>query len=250
MALSHKNNNAIRYWAIIPAAGVGQRMANAGLAKQYLRLVDKTVIQASMSCFLQHPKISAIVVALHVEDQSWSKLNFTLDKPIYTVTGGDTRAHSVQLALQRIMSDANDDDFVLVHDAARPCLQCSDLDLLINELTQEEVGGILAAPVSDTIKQANTSNTKAEIASTIDRSKLWKAFTPQMFRVAILKKALMYCFENNIQITDEASAVEALGLRIRLVRGREDNIKITRQEDIAFAEAIIKGHRENNGIKP
>ena len=235
MALLDKNKNATRYWVIIPAAGVGQRMGVARPAKQYMSIADTTVIQASISCFLRHAKISAIVVALHAQDQSWSRLKIPTDKPIYTVTGGETRASSVQLALQRVMQEAKDDDFVLVHDAARPCLQSSDLNRLMQELAEDEVGGILAMPISDTIKQAKTNLTEnkqinsgnAEITTTIDRSSLWKAFTPQMFRVAKLNKALKYCFENNIQITDEASALEALGLAVKLVQGREDNIKIT-----------------------
>ena len=252
MTLSHKINHSIRCWAIIPAAGVGQRMG-VGSAKQYVSIADTTVIQASLSCFLHHPKISAITVALHKEDQVWSKLNFSTEKPIYTVIGGETRAHSVQLALRRIMREAEDDDFVLVHDAARPCLQFSDLDKLIHSLFEDDVGGILAAPVSDTIKQAKTKSAKTlqpnsdnlVIASTIDRSDLWRALTPQMFRVAMLDKALKYCFENGIQITDEASALEALGLNVKLVQGREDNIKVTHAEDIALAEAIIKQHNSN-----
>ncbi len=245
MTLSKNNNNSVAFWAIIPAAGVGHRMG-AGIAKQYMPLADSTVIQESMSCFLRHPKISAITIALHAEDQSWSSLDIPANKPIYTVIGGVTRAHSVQIALQRIKREAKDDDFVLVHDAARPCLQYSDLDSLLQKLVEDKVGGILAMPVSDTIKQANAKQKNSDdvnIASTIDRTSLWKAYTPQMFRVATLDKALKYCFKNNIKITDEASAVEALGLNVKLILGREDNIKITRADDIALAEAIIKSQK-------
>ena len=225
-------------WVIIPAAGTGIRMG-ANVPKSYLPLNNSTVIETSMSCFLQHENIAGIVVALHHEDNNWVKLSITTNKPIYTVIGGDTRAQSVRNALDKVITISEPYDFVLVHDAARPCLHFSDLDLLIQQLQQDGVGGILATPVIDTIKEAVDVDGSLCIRKTVDRSKLWKALTPQMIRVEILKKALNFCFEKRMKITDEASAVEALGLHVKLIEGRSDNIKITRQEDIEIAESII-----------
>ncbi len=228
-------------WAIIPAAGISQRMGMA-VPKQYLRLQDSTVLEASLSCFLQHQKIAGVVVALHPKDQVWPKLNISTDKSIHTVVGGESRAQSVYFALNKVLEMSASNDFVLVHDAARPCLCYTDLDLLIQKLQLDDVGGILATPIIDTIKQANQrrTNSNIEVSKTIDRTHLWKALTPQMFRITVLKKALNYCFENNIEVTDEASAVEALGLNVKLIEGRSDNIKITRPEDINLAESIAK----------
>ncbi len=136
------------------------------------------------------------------------------------------------------MAGAN--DFVLVHDAARPCLSYADLDRLICKGLTDEVGAILATPVCDTIKQTRTSDDGWEVDQTLDRTHLWKALTPQMFRIGVLYKALQVCYENSQEVTDDASAVEAIGLRIKIIEGRSDNIKITRPEDIQLAELILQ----------
>lgn len=212
----------------------------ADVPKQYLSLQNSTVIEASLSGFLRHPQIAGVVVALQQEDQMWSDLNIATHKSIHTVVGGKTRALSVNSALNKVLEMSKSNDFVLVHDAARPCLSYSDLDLLIQQLQQDKVGGILATPISDTIKHAKEIDANIEVSKTIDRANLWKALTPQMFRVAVLQKALNHCFENNIDATDEASAVEAIGLKVKMIEGRSDNIKITRPEDIQLAESILK----------
>jgi 2-C-methyl-D-erythritol 4-phosphate cytidylyltransferase len=237
---------SIRYWAIIPAAGCSQRMG-ATLPKQYLQLANYagkslSILEASLDCFLRHPKIMGVVVALHADDQNWADLVLSSNDKIYTVIGGESRAESVHNAVKYLDNiDTEDNDFVLVHDAARPCLRFQDLDFLIQQLAQDEVGGILASPVSDTLKivekQANSENT---VRKTLDRANVWRALTPQMFRLGILKKALAHCAEQTITITDEASAVEALGLRVKLVAGHADNIKVTQMEDLALAAAIYK----------
>lgn len=237
-----------RYWAVVPAAGIGQRMG-ASTAKQYLRIGDITIIEGALSNFLRHPKIAAVVVALHANDQEWNNLAITRNEKIHTVVGGQSRAESVHNALQYLENTpAEDHDFVLVHDAARPCLRYSDLDLLIEQLENDEVGGILAAPVSDTLKiveqQGESSQVANQVANqfvskTLDRENVWRAFTPQMFRLNTLRKALAYCSKKNIQVTDEASAVEALGLSVNIVKGQSDNIKVTHTEDVALAESIF-----------
>ena len=229
-----------RYWAIIPAAGTSQRMG-AEVPKQYLPLCDTTVIEASISCFLRHPKVSGVVVALHAEDQYWNNLAVVRHEKIHTVIGGATRAASVHNAINYLENTpAEEHDFILVHDAARPCLRYEDVDVLMQKLEQDDVGGILASPASDTLKLVEqNSDSKNIISKTLDRSMIWKAFTPQMFRLGVLKKALSQCEKNNIAVTDEASAIEALGLEIQLVEGRSDNIKITHAEDLVIAAAIL-----------
>jgi len=232
---------ALRYWAIIPAAGSSQRIG-AAVPKQYTSLGNATVIEASLSSFLKHPNIDGVIVALQANDQYWANLEATKNEKIHTVIGGESRAESVHNAIKYLENtSAKDEDFVLVHDAARPCLRYTDLDSLIQQLVQDDVGGILAAPVSDTLKliekQAGLSNT---VNKTLDRENIWRAFTPQMFRLATLKKALAHCLKQNIKVTDEASAVEALGLQVKLVKGHSDNIKITHAEDLELASAILK----------
>ncbi len=232
---------ALRFWAIIPAAGISQRMKSS-VPKQYLPLADTTVIEASLSSFLQQPNITGVIVALNADDQNWDTLSVSKNEKIHTVIGGNSRAESVYNALQYLDDTlAEDQDFVLVHDAARPCLRHSDLDLLMQELEQDEVGGILASPMSDTLKMAEMQEGSGNVVSkTLDREIIWRAHTPQMFRLGTLKKALAHCVKNNIKITDEASAIEHLGLQVKLIKGQSDNIKITHAEDLALATTILK----------
>ncbi len=232
---------SLRYWAIIPAAGTSQRMGTE-TPKQYLPLANTTVIEASLGNFLRHPNIAGVIVALHADDQYWNTLALTSNEKIHTVIGGESRAESVYNAIRYLENTpAANDDFLLVHDAARPCLRKTDLDLLMQQLEQDDVGGILASPVIDTLKiieqQAETNNI---ISKTLDRENIWRAFTPQMFRLSTLKNALAHCKKNNIAVTDEASAVEALGLSVKLVAGQSDNIKITNPEDLVLASAIYQ----------
>jgi len=189
-----------------------------------------------------------VVVALHANDQYWNNLSITRNDKIHTVIGGTSRAESVHNAIQYLENTpAEDHDFILVHDAARPCLRYSDLDLLINQLESDEVGGILAAPVSDTLKYIKKGTSDKNIVSeTLDRSMVWRAFTPQMFRLNILKKALKQTSKKNILVTDEASAVEALGLKVSLVKGHGDNIKITHAEDLDLAASMLNKLQASN----
>ncbi len=209
------------------------------IPKQYLPLKNSTVLEESLSCFLHHPLIAGVVVALHANDHRWPSLKISTDPRVQNVVGGDTRARSVVNALERVRSLAAKEDFVLVHDAARPCLGYEDLDRLITEGLDGEDGVILASPVHDTVKQVRTSDGAQEVERTLDRSLLWKALTPQMFRVDVLHKALQFCIENDREVTDDASAVEAIGQPVRMIRGRSDNIKVTRPEDIQLAESIL-----------
>jgi 2-C-methyl-D-erythritol 4-phosphate cytidylyltransferase len=221
---------SVRYWAVVPAAGVGKRM-QSDKPKQYLPLLGKTVLEQTLERLLQADVFSAVAVAISKEDPYWPELACSHHKKVVTAAGGKERADSVLSALTSLKEQASDDDWVLVHDAARPCLTCTDIHFLIDSLKNDEVGGILALSSHDTLKQVDGDN----IIETIDRSLIWRALTPQMFRYGVLKKALKEA-EGNSAVTDEASALEMQGLQPKIVEGRPDNIKITRPEDLALAQ--------------
>lgn len=229
-------------WAVIPAAGLGRRMGNQ-VPKQYLRLGDRAVIENTLLRFTDHPAITGIVVAVDPQDHTWSSLAIDNTGSLITVPGGRERCHSVLNALRYLMDTARAEDWVLVHDAVRPCLTRQDLDLLIAALRYDAVGGILATPVRDTLKRANRDG---RIAETVDRTGLWHALTPQMFRLEVLYSALQAALARGDDVTDEASAVERTGLKPRLIEGRGDNIKITRPEDLALAERILAAQSVNS----
>ncbi len=221
-------------WAVVPAAGVGKRM-QADKPKQYLPLVGKTVLEQTLSCLINADVFSAVAVAISVEDPYWPTLNISTHKKIITAAGGKERSDSVLSALKSLRQQAHNSDWVLVHDAARPCLTCSDIHLLIDQLKDDEVGGILALSSHDTLKNVD----RYRITKTIDRSVIWRALTPQMFRYGMLKQALESA-EGNPLITDEASALEIQGLQPKIIEGRTDNIKITRPEDLVLAQFYME----------
>lgn len=226
-----------RFWVIVPAAGSARRMG-AAVPKQYLPLLGRTVIEWSLAPFLAHERAAGIVVVLAEQDQRWAQTALARHTKIVTTTGGAERMDSV-LAGLRILHDqaAAPDDWVLVHDAARPCLLAADVENLLTELRDDAVGGLLAAPVVDTLKRADDDG---RVAQTVAREKLWRALTPQMFRRDILQRALEGALARGVAVTDEAQAVEALGLQPKLVAGDADNIKITLPEDLPRAERILK----------
>jgi len=243
------NKSLRNYWAVVPAAGVGKRMAS-NIPKQYLKLLNKTVVEHTLQRLLDHNKISGLVVALGDHDEYWSDVVLRTDKPVIRVKGGEERCHSVLNALNELSAlskidqeiKVNESDWVLVHDAARPCLRNSDIDLLINSLDQHGVGGILAIPVRDTMKRQGSDQT---VAKTVDRDGLWHALTPQMFPLEVLRNAIDTAIQSGFMITDESSAIENMGLRPLLVEGHEDNIKITRQPDLKLAEMYLKAQVED-----
>ncbi|MBA2492768.1 MAG: 2-C-methyl-D-erythritol 4-phosphate cytidylyltransferase [Gammaproteobacteria bacterium] len=226
---------AAAFWAVIPAAGAGRRIGGA-IPKQYLPLAGKLVIEHALACFIEYAKIAGIVVAVDSNDDRWPSLKIASAKPLVTVIGGRERCHSVLNALEHLKNVTREDAWVLVHDAARPCLHADDLDKLMTTLADDPVGGILAAPVRDTLKRADREN---RIDQTVERTALWHALTPQMFRLSVLHAALQAAIEADVAVTDEAAAVERAGLRPRLVEGRGDNIKITHPQDLALAERIL-----------
>lgn len=219
--------------AIIPASGVGSRM-NASRPKQYLPLQGKTILEHTLAIFLDHPDIQKIVVAVSKDDTFYADITLLRSPKIHLVFGGATRAESVFNALQVL----DENDWALVHDAARPCLKRSDLDKLLQ--IEDEQGAILATPAIDTIKRANGT----KIQHTEDRETLWHALTPQFFPAKLLTNALRSAFEQHLTVTDEASAMELAGFHPQLVAGRSDNLKITRPEDLALAEFYLTHHLE------
>ncbi len=223
-----------KFWAIVPAAGVGKRM-QADRPKQYLSLAGKTVLEQTLARLLKADVFSAISVAISKEDPYWPELSCSTHEKIIIASGGKERADSVLSSLKSLKALASVNDWVLVHDAARPCLTHSDIHLLINTLKNDDVGGILALPSHDTLKKV----AGVKITQTIDRSIIWKALTPQMFRYGMLKQALEQA-KGNPAITDEASALEMQGLQPKIVEGRSDNIKITRPEDLALAQFYME----------
>jgi len=219
------------FWAVIPAAGVGARMA-ADRPKQYLTLGGRTILEHSLDCFLGHPCLKGVVVSLAVDDPYWPDLPSAGNPLIQRVAGGRERADSVLNALLHLHAQgAGDDDWVLVHDAARPNLARADLDRLLGELADDPVGGLLAVPARDTLKRAGADG---RVQQTVDRSTIWQAFTPQMFRLGALHRALADSLVAGVAITDEASAIEWAGQAPKLVEGRADNLKVTRPEDLEW----------------
>jgi 2-C-methyl-D-erythritol 4-phosphate cytidylyltransferase len=224
-------------YALIPAAGTGSRLG-AALPKQYLPLAGKPMLWHAVKSVCVAPVDTVFVVLAaddrHFAQQDWSAFQSRVE-PLYC--GGATRRESVYNGIVAAMAVEDAEDWMLVHDAARPCLPASDLARLVAEAQGDAVGGILALPVADTVKAAQPDAAGVpRIAGTEDRARLWLAQTPQMFRCGLLARALKAA---QGAVTDEASAVEQLGLRPRLVEGSRENIKVTYPGDAAIAEAIL-----------
>jgi len=226
-----------KFWAVIPAAGIGTRM-QAEIPKQYLRVNNKCILEYSLECFCSHARIAGVVVVLAANDGHWDQLAIAGHAKIMTAAGGAERFNSVLNGLHYLQQQADADDWVLVHDAVRPCLYHDDVDRLIAELSKHPVGGLLALPVRDTLKRVDDDGAVIE---TVDRSGLWHALTPQMFRLAMLEQAIAKAVAGNHMITDEAQAMELCGYRPVAVQGRADNIKITRRGDLPLAELFLTG---------
>lgn len=228
---------APRLWLIVPAAGIGQRMG-AEQPKQYLRIDERFILDITLSRVMDAAPFAGCMVSLHPTDRWWSDTEARLDSRIQTCTGGSERACSVLAALRALADQADDQDWVLVHDAARPCVHTADLAKLIDSLYEHPVGGLLASPVADTLKQACPGQ-PPEVQATLDRRALWRALTPQMFRYRLLINALEAALDAGMELTDESSAVEFSGNTPVLVEGRPDNIKITVPADLALAGFIL-----------
>ncbi|MDA8628218.1 2-C-methyl-D-erythritol 4-phosphate cytidylyltransferase [Pseudomonadales bacterium] len=219
------HNPLSRLYVVVPAAGTGQRMGSA-VPKQYLELNSGQTVLGMTVSKLQSLCPERLVVALHAADTWFDDLHLS---GVDRVVGGENRAASVLSALTAI--DARDDDLILVHDAVRPCVRVADINRLIDLARDHAEGALLATPVIDTLKRV----TDQQVTATVDRSQLWQAQTPQIFRFELLKRALLAA----PAATDEASAVEALGILPRICRGRADNLKITTNEDLAMARFLV-----------
>jgi 2-C-methyl-D-erythritol 4-phosphate cytidylyltransferase len=238
-----------KFWGIVPAAGVGKRM-NADRPKQYLLLKTAplpslTVIEHTLTRLIEANVFEKIIVAISDGDPYWNDLPISKHEKIVLANGGKERADSVLNALAAIENQANLNDWVLVHDAARPCITSQDIESLISELQNDDVGGILALSSHDTLKDVDGN----QILRTLNRNRIWRALTPQMFRYGALKLALEST-QGNSEITDEASALEVRGLSPKIVEGRSDNIKITRPEDLALAQFYLAQQHENSQKRP
>jgi 2-C-methyl-D-erythritol 4-phosphate cytidylyltransferase/2-C-methyl-D-erythritol 2,4-cyclodiphosphate synthase len=223
----------------MPAAGTGRRFGTQ-VPKQYAELVGRTVIEWALAPFVADPQCAGIVVALAPEDPWWPPVAARLPAQIVTVAGGAQRSESVLHGLRGLASRASDRDWVLVHDAARPCLPAADLAALLSTLAQGDTGGLLAAPGADTLKLAY-AGVPAAVDRTVDRTGLWRALTPQMFRLGALRKALEAAHDAGRTPSDESQALEWVGGRPLLVAGSAANIKVTTAQDLVVAAAILGG---------
>lgn len=237
------NSNATEAcWAVVPAAGSGRRMGHA-TPKQYLPLAGKTVIEHTLCVLDQHPAVSGIVLVLAPGDRHWPTLAFEGRVPLVTVDGGEERSESVLRGLWRLRELTGPRSWTLVHDAARPCLRTKDLDALVTALSDHPVGGLLGVPLTDTLKRLDA---QGDVIETLQRSGVWRALTPQMFRLDELTAAMEQAAERRIEVTDEASAMELAGYVPHMVEGSADNIKVTTLRDLALAERLLNP-RENGG---
>lgn len=223
------------YYCIVPAAGQGSRI-ELSTFKQYLPLYGKTIIEHALAPLCVNPAIIKIILVLHPNDTKWQTTCLAKSMKIITTIGGKERINSVLNGLKVLISYAKADDFVLVHDAARPCLTPQDLTKLITSLHDHPIGGLLATPVKDTLKKTDD---QLKVIKTLPRENIWQALTPQMFRFSLLYKALERAIINNENCTDEAMAIEMAGFIPQIVKGRADNIKVTYKEDLKLAENIL-----------
>lgn len=222
-------------WVVVPAAGRGLR-AGGDVPKQYRPLLGKPMIEHTLTRLASHPRISGIVVALAPDDPYWPDWYELEGKPILATIGGLQRADSVLAGLRALPDEVRDEDFVLVHDAARPNVRHEDITALLD--ADAPHGALLAVPLADTLKQADKLQRSAR---TMPRSGLWRALTPQMFRRGQLIDALRFTFGDHVAITDEAMAIERAGFSPLLVEGAADNIKVTTPQDFLLAEFLLKG---------
>jgi 2-C-methyl-D-erythritol 4-phosphate cytidylyltransferase len=229
-----------KYWAIVPAAGIGKRMGS-DIPKQYLPLHGKTIIEHTLQRLSQIDVIEGIVVAIADGDPWWPELHVEISKPLKLVKGGVERCHTVQNALHALAGECSANDWVLVHDAARPCVRAEDIQLLISRLNSHEIGGLLGMPVRDTMKRTDA---KGSVRDTVERDNLWHALTPQMFRYGMLAKALDKALADQFLVTDEASAMEHAAYAPLMIEGHADNIKITRPEDLGLATFYLQHQDE------
>jgi 2-C-methyl-D-erythritol 4-phosphate cytidylyltransferase len=225
-----------RRWVIVPAAGAGRRMGSER-PKQYLELAGMPVLSHVLQRFAGLPQLAAIMIALSPEDRYWNSIAKPPHARLQTLAGGAERCHSVWNALDALKGEAHERDWVLVHDAARPCVRMADVLRLLQDIERHPAGGLLALPLTDTVKRGDPA---IQVEATLDRSGLWRAQTPQVFRYGALRDALGRALAENRIVTDESQAMELAGHRPLLVAGSADNIKITDMQDMRLAELYLQ----------
>lgn len=239
-------------WAVVPAAGRGRRFGGP-TPKQYLEVAGQPVLAHALDALLAHDAVKGAVVAIAADDADWPGWTQRCAKPVHACIGGAERADSVRAGLRALDGLAPADAWVLVHDAARPNLVLADLDRLLDRALASGEGAILAAPVRDTLKQADADRC---VVDTRPRDGLWRALTPQLFRRGALAAALDAAGAAGIAVTDEAMAMEHAGQRVLLVEGREDNLKVTTPADLALIEFLLArrsvepAERSHSGLSP
>lgn len=230
-------NTDCRFHVVLPAAGAGRRMG-AELPKQYLPLAGKCVIEHTLDAVLACPGLERVVVVVAPEDDRWPEIGQRYPAGrVSRANGAAERCESVLNGLLSLSADAADSDFVLVHDAARPCVTIDDIRQLMDSLRTHPCGGLLGVPVADTMKRVDRNGA---VCNTVDRTGLWHALTPQMFRLGLLRDALRAVIAAGELVTDEAGAMERAGHVVQMVQGRRDNLKITLPADLALAEFYLQ----------
>ena len=224
-----------KIWAIVPAAGSGTRFGS-GLPKQYHCLAGEEVILRTLRLLTAVKRISGVGVGVAADDPVWEGLLPRLPERVWSYKGGQTRSETVLRGLSDLARKGRETDWVLVHDSVRPCVRVQDVNRLIDETGFRSPGGLLASPVSDTLKAVSSSH---EVTGTVARKSLWRAQTPQFFPVGLLYEGLTRACAENLDCTDDAQALEYLGLKPRVVSGSSDNLKITRESDLPLAKAIL-----------
>ena len=223
-------------WAVVPAAGSGRRLGGE-IPKQYREIAGAPLMEHTLRALLASPDIRGIVVALDPSDRRADAIDSLADVRVQTAPGGVERADSVMAGLELLATEGSEEDWVLVHDAARPCLLLESLTALIEQARQSGEGVILAEPVADTLKQVDEDG---QVSGTVDRQSLWRAQTPQLFPLFALREALGRCLKDGRSVTDEAMAMERAGERVHVIEGPSSNIKVTVEADLAFADLVLK----------
>lgn len=236
------SSDPVRCWAVLPAAGIGARMGER-LPKQYLEIAGATLLEHSLRALLASEEIAGVAVALHAQDPRAENIGLLHDPRVITTTGGAQRRDSVLAGLAVLSEIAGAQDWVLVHDAARPCLSLADLERLMARVLASGEGAILAEAIVDTVK---LDDGKGRIERTLDRNSLWRAQTPQMFRLGTLRDALEEATRKDLEITDEASAMELAGEAVQLVAGSPGNLKVTIPADLELAAWYLKQQFSDN----
>ena len=228
--------NPPKIWGVLPAAGIGRRMG-AAIPKQYLTVHGQTIIEYSLQCLLSHPRIQKVVVVVAAHDTHWPSIEIKVPQDrVLVVQGGAERCHSVYAGLLALAAIAQPEDWVLVHDAVRPCVKLKDINRLISGVENHPSGGLLALPVRDTLK---VTDAQGKVTGTLDRTWIWQAQTPQMFRLGELTVALQQAIHSGHPVTDEASAIEFSGGLPVVIPGHIDNIKVTHPDDLRWLEHYL-----------